>query len=85
MPLEIRALLLHGASVTILLGFDVGLKRFVPLPDPLHPAGVWMHGVLDWSAVALVLALAWICLMMLLLGVVDSTRAVIHRVKGERE
>ena len=81
---EIRALLVHSVCVAILLGFDLCLKRILPAPDPHHPAGVWLHHVLDWGAVTLVAALTWICLMMLLLGVVDSTRDVIKRWQGGR-
>lgn len=81
---EVRALQIHAASVAILLGFDILLKQFLPPADPHHPAGVWLHHVLDWGSVALVAALTWICLMMLLVGVVESTREVAKKLRGSQ-
>lgn len=83
MPREIHALVTHAVCVAILLGFDLWVKRLLPEAEPKVPASVWLHHVLDWGGVAMVAALTWICLMMLLSGVVDATRDAIRRLGKE--
>ena len=73
---EIGALVNHSVSVVICLGVDALVKWVAPAADVAHPASVWLHRVLDWGAVALVAALTWHCLMLVLTGAVEATRGV---------